>query len=176
MPRPAAARLQDTGPAGLPEAEVGGVGRVGNIQRAAAAAAAPGEALLSGAQGHAGQPREGAGPAPAGPAPARQASAEEGHLSGVHQVEEEADALQREERWEGAAGAGEEGQGEGPRRQSQQEKEDGGVQDSPREETRQEVQVQVQQEAAARQLQRSGLGRLDHRPAGLRSVPLRGGV
>ncbi|KAK0130635.1 Growth/differentiation factor 6-A [Merluccius polli] len=37
-------------------------------------------------------------------------------------------------------------------------------------------QVQVQQEAAARQLQGAGLGRLDHRAAGLRGVPLRGRV
>uniref|UniRef100_A0A8C3B987 Growth differentiation factor 6 n=1 Tax=Cairina moschata TaxID=8855 RepID=A0A8C3B987_CAIMO len=45
-----------------------------------------------------------------------------------------------------------------------------------RQKARQEGEAALQQEAPARQLQGAGLGRLDHRPPGVRGVPLRGGV
>lgn len=154
---------------------MGGAGRVGDFQRPAPSPG-PRRAVLPGAQGHAGQPREGAGPAAPGSAPARTATAEESHLSGLHQVQEETDALQRETERQAVAKSGQESRRQRSRHESLQVKEDNIVQNSTREETRQEVQVQVQQEAAARQLQRPGLGRLDHRAAGLRGVPLRGRV
>lgn len=67
------------------------------------------------------------------------------------------------------------GGGERPAVQSQAQAEDRAEQPS-REEAREKVQVKMQQKGVARQLQGARVGRLDHRPAGLRSLPLRGPV